>query len=366
MTDGFPALARARNLIQLRRYDAALVALAPALGDPATEAEAWCLQTQGLLAKGDLRRALPSARRAIAARTQDEWPHRLLALVLLRGGNHKGALHAAREAARIAPWQVETLHVLAICQANRRRKAEAQTTANTLLDLHPHSPLAHQTAGAVAMTRGNWTAAEGHLRESLRLEPDQADVTQLLAEVLKRLGRREEAGEMLLAAGRANPTDHTVRKSLGRLGLPASTLGGFGIVKVMLTLQLFRVFALVDPATAVVLLAAFFTLVGGWLSYARVSGTRDLPDEIHRALLGEHRNYALAWLGCAALTSIPLAIWAAAAPQDHGRSLPLALGLAVFSVVALAITLTLWTGPTPNPFASTTARLARRRATRRR
>jgi len=362
--DDFLALARARNLIQLRRYDAALEALAPALGDPATEAEAWCLHTHALLAKGDLSQALPAARKAIAVRPEDEWPHRLLALVLLHGGNHKDALRAAQEAARLAPRQVETLHVLAICQASSRKKADAQTTVNTLLKLHPHSALAHRTAGAVAMTSKNWAAAMPYLRESLRLEPNDADVAASLAEVLKRLGRRQEAGEMLLAAARADPTDHSIRKSLGRLGLPVATFGGFAIYKVMVSIQLSRALPNVQPATAVMVTAAFFTLVGGYLSYARVSGTRDLPDDIHRGLLGEHRNYALGWLGCAALASVPLAVWAAAAPQDHGQSLALSIGLVLFSVVALTVILKLWTGPFPIRFPSTAAWLARRRAPR--
>lgn len=362
--DGFPALARARNLIQLRRYDAALEALAPALGDPATEAEAWCLHTQALLAKGDLSQALPAARKAIAVRPEDEWPRRLFALVLMHGGNPKDALRAAKEAARLAPQQVETLHVLAICQANSREKADAQTTVNMLLELHPHSALAHQTAGAVAVSRRNWVAAERYLRESLRLEPNDADVAATLAEVLKRLGRRQEAGDMLLAAARADPTDHTIRKSISRLGLPVATFGGFAIYKVIVSIQLTRALANLHPATAVMVAAAFFTLVGGYLSYARVSGTRDLPDDIHRGLLGEHRNYALGWLGCAALASVPLAVWAAAAPQDHGQSLALSIGLVLFSVVALTVILRLWTGPFPIRFPSTATWLARRRASR--
>ncbi len=146
-----------------------------------------------------------------------------------------------------------------------------------LLELHPHSPLAHQTAGTVAMTRRNWDAAERHLRESLRLEPNDADVATALAEVLKRLGRRREAGDMLLAAARADPTDHSIRRALGRLGLPLATFGGFTLFKVVVPIQLWRVVAEVHPATAVMCTAAFFVLVGGYLSYARVSGTRDLP-----------------------------------------------------------------------------------------
>jgi tetratricopeptide (TPR) repeat protein len=362
--DGYPALARARNLLQLRRYDAALEALVPALGDSATESEAWCLRTQALLGKGDVTAALPAARRAVAVDPGSEWPHRLLALVLMRGGNHKDALRAAVEAARIAPHQVETLHVLAICQANARKKKEALSTSYTLLERHPHSALALQTAGTLATMRRDWADAERYFRESLRLEPNDADVAARLAEVLKRLGRRQEAGEMLLAAARADPTNHRIRRSVGRLGLPVAAFGGFGLLKVVVSLQLVRALGHLHPATGVVLVAAFFLLVGGYLSYARFTGTRGLPEHVHRGLLADHRNYALGWLGSAGLACVPLAVWAAAVPPEQGRSYALSIGVALFGSGALLATAMLWTGPFPNLFPSTTAWLARRRASR--
>jgi tetratricopeptide (TPR) repeat protein len=365
VTDGFPALSRARSLIQVSRYDAALDALVPALGDPATDGEAWCLRTQALLAMNDLTQALPAARKAVSLDPGGEWPHRLLALVLQRGGNHKDALRSAQEAARIAPYQAETLHVLAICQANARRKADSEKTVHALLERHPHTALSHQTAGSVAAIRGKWSAAEGHLREALRLEPNDADVASALADVLQRLGRREEAGEALLAAARADPTNHSIRRSLGRLGLPVVAFGGFGLFKVMASVQALRVFRYLYPATAVILCAVFLLLVGGYLSYARVSGTRHLPEHIHRGLMADHRNYVLGWLAGAACAAMPLAVWAAAAPPDKGQSWPLAVGLAVFSAGALGLVVWLWTGPFPTLFPSTPAWLERRRNSRR-
>ena len=82
-------------------------------------------------------------------------------------------------------------------------------------------------------------------------------------------------------------------------------------------------------------------------------------------LLGEHRNYALCWLGSASVASLPLAVWAAAAPDDQGQSYALSIGLALFSVAAITLVLKLWSGPFSNRFPSATAWLARRRATRR-
>jgi tetratricopeptide (TPR) repeat protein len=363
--DGLAALARARSLIDVRRYDEALDALAPAFGQGDTESEAWCVRAQALLGKGDLREALPAAREAVARNPQHDWPHRLLAIVLQRGGSHRAALRSAQEAARLSPDLVESLHVLAVCQANAGKRADAQKTAYSLIERHPQSALSHQTAATVATVRRDWSTAEFHLRESLRLEPNDAEVAAALGKVLQRQGRRAEAGEALLAAARVDPTDHTVRRSLGRLGLPVITFGGFGVVKGLVALQAARAVPLLHPATVVLVCAAGFGLVGGYLTYARISGTRALPEHVHRGLMADHRNYGLGWLGVAGLAAVPLSVWAAAAPVGHGQSWPLALGLAFFSVVALVTVVWLWTGPFPNLFPATTAWLERRRGSRR-
>jgi tetratricopeptide (TPR) repeat protein len=328
--DGYPALARAESLIQLQRWDEALAALGPALGDSNTEAEAWCLRTQALLEKSDLTPALTAARKAIGLRPEDEWPHRLLALVLLRAGNVKDALKAAQEAARLSPYQVETLHVLAICQSTARKKADAEKTAEVLLE---------------------------------RLEPNDPDAAGFLAEVLHRQGRRDEAGETLLAAARANPTDGSIRTSLGRIGLPAA-VGGFGVFKVVGAVQLARLLESATPAVTALVVGALVASIGGYGSIARIRGTRRLPEQVHRGLMADHRNYALGWLAVAGLLALPLAAWAALAPIDDGRSWGLAVGLSVFAVVAIAAMLRFWTGPLPDVAAGVTRWRDRRRVRR--
>ena len=167
---------------------------------------------------------------------------------------------------------------------------------------------------------------------------------------------------MLLAAARSDPTNPTHRRSLGRLGLPAAMFGGFGFVKILVSVQLLRIFEHVRPVTGVVIAATLFLMVGGYLSHARVSGTRSLPADVRIALRGDHRNYALGWLGSAGMASFPLAAWAALAPPGHGRSAPLAIGLLVFGASALSFMFRRWTGPFPNLLPVTTAWFARRRA----
>lgn len=349
---GWTALERARSLIAVGRNDAAMEALAPALVDSATAPEAWCLQTQALLAEGDHKQALHSARRAIELRPHDEWGHRLHALVLLGAGNKVGAVRAVEEAVRLAPEQLECLHVLAICQMQMRStRKQAVVTADLLLDRHPDSPLAHFTAGAVYASLREYPKALPRLREALRLDPQMSDAAALLAEVLKATGRTQEAGEMYLAAARADPTDHSIRRSLGRLGLPAIGIGGWLIVRGVIVLGAARNATWIDPMVATFLLAAFFLVIGGYFVYRRVAGTRVLPEDVRRALARDHRNYALGWLGTAGLISIPLAVWSACAPPGHGRSFALALGLVAFGLSTLVAFTALWTGPFPKQVA---------------
>lgn len=354
MSEAWGALARAKHLVELQRWDAALEALQPAYADDGCRAEAWAVRTQALIGKGDLTHALPAARQTIALRPEDEWGHRLLALVLQRGENHKDALRAAKEAARLAPDQPETLHVLALCQLNRWKRRDAQHTADQMVRTHPHNPISHLTVGFVAMARRNWPRAESALREVLRLDPGDAEAAGALSDVLKRTGRKAEAGEVLLAAGRADPTNKNVRESLGRLGLPIAGIGLFGGLKLLASfklvglLQLARLADRVSPLAAVVVAAVFFVVVGGYYSWARWNGTRSLPDHVHQGLVGEHRNYALAWLGSAGAVSLGLAGFAAAVPAERGGSAALAACLVAFGVIALGAVVALWTGPRPS------------------
>ncbi|WP_062296138.1 tetratricopeptide repeat protein [Demequina maris] len=357
------ALEQARSLIAVGRNGAAIEALAPAMADNATAPEAWCLQTQALLAEGDHQHALQSAKRAIELRPHDEWGHRLHALVLLGAGNKAGALSAAEEAVRLAPDQLECLHVLAICQIQMRStRKQAVVTADMLLDRHPDSALAHYTAGAVHASLRKYPKALPLLREALRLDPQMSDAAALLADILKATGRPHEAGEMYLAAARASPTDSSIRRSLGRLGVPAIGISAWLILRATIVVSAARNATWMDPMAATAILAAFFVLVGGFFVYRRFTGTRTLPDDVHRALARDHRNYALGWLATAGVISIPLALWAAFAPPGDGRSFKLALGLVAFGLCTFVAFAVMWTGPYPKHVAVAARWLERLRA----
>jgi Flp pilus assembly protein TadD len=342
--DGVPAIAKARHLIELRRYGEALDALGPAAADASTRPEASCLRAQALVGKGAGGAAVKAAREAVALDPHHEWPHRLVAIAYMQTDRHKRALSAAKRAVRLEPHQVETLHVLALCQVNRGKKKDARAIVATMLQKWPDSALAHETAGIVAAARKDWAVAERHFREALRISPQDAEVARALAEVLRRSGRRQEAGNTLLAAARADPTNQEVRRSLGRLGLPAA-VGGFTIFKVMLSVQVVRALPYLQPVVVAIALWTFVAAVGGYLTQRRYLGTRDLPAHVHEGLSSEHRNYGLTWLAWGGVLSLPLAAWAGVESLAAGGSVMLAVVLGILGVAALVTACAAWSGP---------------------
>lgn len=84
---------------------------------------------------------------------------------------------AAREAARLAPESGPAL--LTLCEALRLRgkMAEARGVAERYLQVDPASPYPHESLARIAVARGSWAEAEGHLRAGLRLDGRRAAVS---------------------------------------------------------------------------------------------------------------------------------------------------------------------------------------------
>lgn len=358
MSESYAALARARSLIAVKRYPEAMDALGPALVDGNTEAEAQCLRAQALIESGRPSDARDAVARALELDPHNEWPHRLRAIYLQHQGMHKLALASATEAVRLAPDEAQALHLLAVCQLNTRKKDEALATAASLVATHPHHPLAHETAGMVAEERGKWADAERHFREALRLSPQDAGVARQLAHALKAQGKRQEAGQVLLAAGQMDPTHAGTRRALGRIGLPALGIGGFWAVKIG-GYAFLRTLGSTTPATATAVVWVVFGLLAAVLTYRRFAGVRHLPEHVRRGLHSDHWNFALGWLGAAGVVTIVLALWAFNAPPSGGGSGWLGGGLLLLGAASVVLMYGLWTGPAPNPLPTVLARIRR-------
>lgn len=342
MTGEHAAIARARSLVAVKRWRDAMEALAPAYGNEATAADAYCLQAQCLLALGQPGQAAAAARQALSWRPDSEWGHRLLAIAYLRTGYGRDASAEATEAVRLAPKSAHALHTLASCQLARGKRDAAYETARMSVAANPQEPLAHLTLAQAAMAQELYTLAERSYREGLRLNPNNVDLALGLGRALHKLGRRHEAAEAYLAAGRADPTDSRARHRLARVGLPAVSAGTVFVLTILLKgltiIGAQNVIRLrpgwLQPNWTALVVGSAVLLAGGTAMSLRVRGTRRLPEAVRQGLAADHRNAALRWLLIAAVVALFLAIWASALPASEGGGLGEAAGFAAFAVAA--------------------------------
>jgi tetratricopeptide (TPR) repeat protein len=329
------SLARAGSLIAIERWQEALEALGPARASEDTAADAHCLASQCHLGLRQWKEAKAEAEGALALAPGHPWPHRLLAIAYLQGGSVRQACDQAAESVRLEPDSAASLHVLVLAQLAGKRTAEAETTAAASLAANPHSPMAHLSMGMVKERQKALPAAEAAYREGLRIEPDDPELALGLARTLHRMGRkrRAEAGEAYLAAARADPTDARARRGLSRLGVP---ILGFGLFKVFVFLGAQGSIRLGNPLEIAGLLAGLILLLGGGSTLLRIRAMRHLPESVRRGLMHDHLDYALGWLGLAAILSVGLGIWAAFGSRDAGGGPLIAAALVAIGAGAFA------------------------------
>lgn len=344
MTGEHAAIARARSLVAVKRWQDAMEALVPAYGNGATAADAHCLQAQCLLGLGQPGQAANAARQALAAEPDREWAHRLLAVACLRMEHRSGAIAAAREAVRLAPTSAHALHVLALSQLLLGHLQAADKTARAAVAANPEEAVAHLTMAQVAVAHQAYVLAERAYRETLRLDPGNDDGLLGLGRVLHRLGRRKEAAEVYMAAGYTDPADAKARHRLARIGLPAARLDPVFVATRVLFIGV-PTLILLRPGWAAVVAGGFVLIAGGAATALRVRGTRRLPEAARQGLAADHRNAGLRWLQVAALLALVLAIRAAALPAARGGGFGEAAGFGAFAVTAAYLAHRFWTGP---------------------
>jgi tetratricopeptide (TPR) repeat protein len=329
------ALSRARHLVELQRWQEAIEAVGPAIAAPGTAAEAHCVRAQCEIGLGQPRRAAKAARDALALDPYNEWAQRLLSVAYLQTGRKQDARAAAREALRLSPGSVHGYHVLALSELALKQLKGARDAAEAAVASDPHEPLAHETLGIVRTVQRDWAGAEAAYREGLRLAPQDADMAIGLAEALRRQGRRDEAAEIYLAAGRSDPTNRRVREGLGRIGLPLIGISGLlfkvGIFAGLQVLGDLRV----HPLDAALIVTAVVLIGAGVTTALRYRGTRRLPDGVRRGLEAEHRNAALAWLRAEGFLLALFGLWAALDRVDQGGGAVVAIALFAAAVAAI-------------------------------
>ncbi|MEA2705201.1 MAG: hypothetical protein QOD63_3146 [Actinomycetota bacterium] len=220
-------LARARALVDLRRWDEAVTLLGGVVASDPSAPLPRCLLAQALLGADRPAEALKQAGEAAASDPCDEWPHRLRSVALLRLDDSSGAVRAAREAVRLAPGLDSPYLVTVDAELRAGNTAAAAAAASKAAELAPNRSGTHDALGRVALARRRHREAEAHFRDALRLEPEDPAALNNLGLALLRQGRRRAAVAYFASASKADPHDDLPRTNAVRaaIGVGGATIG---------------------------------------------------------------------------------------------------------------------------------------------
>ncbi len=301
------ALARARVLLDLRRYADALPILGPLVAARPDDAEPLLLLTRALAGVGRRDEALTSAEHACALVPERAYAHRLRAEVLIELGRFRPALQAAERSVELAPESAESHWVLARAAVARRQYTKAAREAEIVGQLAPGSELGFHACGYIAVKRHKWKAAEREYRSAVALDPQSPMLLNNLGLAVLHQGRTVEATDLFIRAGQLDATKDIYLKNTaiaaqvpliggkpvtamrarvrgtaaGRLAWPLLMLAAFLVIRVAVA-TLAR-----SPAGAAGLVVAVVLVVG---SYVRRRNA--VPETAQRAIAAQRRAYA--------------------------------------------------------------------------
>ena len=97
------------------------------------------------------------------------------------------------------------------------RVEDAERLWQQYVALRPDSPKAHSLLAQLAILRSDWRSADGHLSRGLELDSDNYDIRYWYAQNLFRLGRLEQAVEIMEALVQEDDMRYDVRTDLARV-----------------------------------------------------------------------------------------------------------------------------------------------------
>ena len=144
-----------------------------------------------------LQRADVSARQALEADNQLALSHVAQAWVAEFKGNDDVALRASTAALNLEPHNLLGLYGKARQQIYTRKFNLAKTTLATAMAAHPQEHLFYSLQGEMYFAQGEYGAAEQAIRHSMQMDSQSSGTYAALSLVLQRLGRDEDALQVL-------------------------------------------------------------------------------------------------------------------------------------------------------------------------
>jgi Flp pilus assembly protein TadD len=207
------AASEARVYLDTNRPSQALRSLGEALAGQPDDPELLHLLAQAHLAADPGRQgatdAIAAATKAIALDAEDPFPWRILSIAYTRLGLHTQSREAARTSRQLAPWLWVSHTIVAHADASAHAiSIDTTQSLSEAMRLAPGEAEVHFAAGRVADAARDTTAAAGHYREALSLDPTHAGARNNLAVIDMRNGNagRAAAGFVGILAQDPNST----------------------------------------------------------------------------------------------------------------------------------------------------------------
>ncbi len=178
-----PLISLAEVRIQERKYDEAAAACERVLKLVPDHIEALRRLGDLALLREDLNSAAARYARILELDAGDVAAMTRLGVLRVRSGRADEALGLFRQAVEREPRNAEALLYLAGALSSGGRPAEALPYFERALEAGPPSPMVLNGLGLTRLAVGDRAGAAAAFRESLRLDPTQADIARTLAEV---------------------------------------------------------------------------------------------------------------------------------------------------------------------------------------
>jgi tetratricopeptide (TPR) repeat protein len=207
-------------LLCARRSDEALVALRQAIDGHGETLELMVLKARIQSMKGDYRGAIESADSALSFNADDMTASGIKALALFDDGQAEAAEALANRTLQSDPDQYEALLVVSTLLRWRHRIDEAESLYERILRRYPGSGRALSGYGEIAMSRSDFSRAEGLLSAAVEAIPDHIGTWHALAWAQ-------------LLQGRGDAAEASYRRAYGVDRNFGDTHGGLALVAVL-------------------------------------------------------------------------------------------------------------------------------------
>lgn len=185
-----------------------------------------------LFARHRHREAAEEAGRHLAGNPEDARGHALLSLCLDALGKRTAAMKEARAAVGADPELGLGHYTLAVLLGRRLKLDEAEEAAGRAVAMEPDNADFLALRAELRGWQGDWTGALGWTASGLAAEPDHLGCINERSKALLKLGRLEEAKQMLARALEIDPQDAATHANQGWVmlhkGWHAAALEHFG------------------------------------------------------------------------------------------------------------------------------------------